>query len=125
MLLSEITLADVGITAGGITTIAVAIQQYFQKFKVGKAKDQTIIAGSEAITAQFMTLEAAIKANHSETLQIREEVLRMERVIHGQQRTITRMEMLIRGLVHTVKTQGHPLPAHLEAELNELIGGNL
>lgn len=121
MLLSEITLADVGITAGGITTLAVAIQQYFQKFKVGKAKDQTIIAGSDAITAQFATLEAAIKANHMETAKIREEVLRMEIVIHGQQRTITRMEMLIRGLVYAMKAQGNTLPPHLQSEMDDLI----
>ena len=67
MLLTELTLADVGITAGGITPIAEAIQQYFQRLKVAQAKDQTMISGSEAISAQFATLEAAIKSNHLET----------------------------------------------------------
>lgn len=121
MLLTELTLADVGITAGGITTVAIAVQQYFQRLKVAQAKDQTMISGSEAISAQFATLEAAIKSNHLETAKIREEVLRMELVIHNQQRTITRMEMLIRGLVYAMDAQGKPLPPHLQAEINDLI----
>ena len=45
----------------------------------------------------------------------------MDRKLHMQQRTMTRMEMLLRQFSGLVQEHGTPVPAYMQKELMELI----
>jgi hypothetical protein len=45
----------------------------------------------------------------------------MDKVIHAQQRTVTRMEMLLRQFSSLVQSHGIDVPIYMQAELEVLI----
>jgi hypothetical protein len=45
----------------------------------------------------------------------------MDKVIHAQQRTVTRMEMLLRQFSSLVQSHGIDVPVYMQAELEVLI----
>lgn len=112
------------VSIGGLT---VAIQRY----GVTRTKDKTVEAGELAATSQFKGMQDAIEANRveaaearKETAELRLEFSRMDKTIHSQQRTITRMEMLLRQFSGLVQQHGIKVPAYMQGELADLIVPN-
>lgn len=113
-----------GELAAGLLALYLVVQRYL----VTRAKDTTIKAGESAITEQFRVLQEALEANRKEaaearkeTAELRLEFSRMDRTIHGQQRTITRMEMLLRQFAGLVQESGIKIPTYMQEELHVLI----
>ena len=123
-----------GALAASIAGLTFAYQRYTSL----RIKEATVEAGERAIKAQFQNLQEAIEANRreavearreaatarGETAELRHEFARMDRVIHSQQRTITRMEMLLRQFSKLVQENGIVVPKHMQAELDDLIVDN-
>jgi hypothetical protein len=73
-------------------------------------------------------MQDAIEANRveaaqarRETAELRLEFSRMDKTIHSQQRTITRMEMLLRQFSSLVQQHGIQVPIYMQGELADLI----
>lgn len=110
------------IKASGAIVVAVAsLTLAYQRYSVLRAKDRTTTAGESTTAAQFETLQAAIEHNRVETSALRVDVTRMNGVIHTQQQTITRMEMLLRLFAGLVQQHGIDVPRYMSAELSALI----
>lgn len=103
--------------AGGATFIGVAIRKWMVQWVADRPK----MAGDSAVAAQFQALQASIEANKRDTAELRGEVTRMDRTIHVQQRTITRMEMLLRQFTGLVESQGIAVPKHMQDEIDALL----
>ena len=119
---------------GAIAAAVIAVYLAFQKYLVLRSKDTTIKTSESAITEQFKVLQEALEANRKEaaearreTAELRLEFSRMDRTIHGQQRTITRMEMLLRQFAGLVQESGIKIPPYMQDELQVLIvpGGEI
>lgn len=93
----------------------------YHKFMVDRSKTNTTVAQDDANTAQFASLQAAIKSQHEEMIELRAAFHLMDRKLHVQQRTMTRMEMLLRQFSGLVQEHGIPVPAHMRGELIALI----
>jgi hypothetical protein len=104
-------------TAGGLTATFLGYQQW----SVKKAKDDTTKAGEFANTEAFTSLQQMVEFHNKELMAVRTEMSRMDRTIHVQQRTITRMEMLIRQFSSLVREQGIEVPEFMQAELDDLM----
>ena len=78
-------------------------------------------AGSSAIEAQFKSLQDAIKSAQVEAAEFRAQLALFDRKLHQQQRTITRMEMLLRQFSSLVRQHGIEVPSYMQKELEELI----
>lgn len=98
-----------------------AIVYGYQKYSVSRKKDQTTVASEEAQIAQFKLLQDSINSNRSELIELRAAFQIMDRKLHVQQRTITRMEMLLRQFSGLVSQNGIAVPGYMQAELEELI----
>jgi len=97
----------------------------YQKYSVTKKKDDTTIASSDAQIAQFKVLQDAITSNKEELTELRAAFLMMDKTIHRQQRTITRMEMLLRQFSGLVSQNGIPVPPYMQEELEKLIESDI
>jgi hypothetical protein len=84
-------------------------------------KEQEGQSSSVATGAQFKMLQEQISQNHSDFVDLKAVVNVMDKTIHKQQRTITRMEMLLRQFTGLVKEQGIEVPDYMQEELDELI----
>lgn len=93
----------------------------YQKYIVTRKKDQTTVASEEAQTAQFKLLQDSINSNKTEMIELRAAFQIMDRKLHVQQRTITRMEMLLRQFSGLVSQNGIDVPGYMQAELEALI----
>jgi hypothetical protein len=93
----------------------------YQKFSVTRKKDETTVAEAGANTANFKSLYEAINRLSAEVVELRVEHQQMDRKLHRQQRTITRMEMLLRQFSGLVSQHGIEVPAYMQAELEALI----
>jgi len=91
---------------------------------VSNSRKNTIVANEEAQTTQFSILQDAIKSNKEELIELRAAFLVMDKTIHRQQRTMTRMEMLLRQFSSLVSSKGITVPEHMQAELDELISSD-
>lgn len=98
-----------------------AIVYGYQKYSVSRKKDQTTVASEEAQIAQFKLLQDSINSNKSELVELRAAFQIMDRKLHVQQRTITRMEMLLRQFSGLVSQNGIAVPGYMQVELEELI----
>lgn len=98
-----------------------AIAFGYQKYSVSRKKDQTEVASEKAQTAQYDLLTDAISSNKSELVELRAAFNMMDRKLHVQQRTITRMEMLLRQFSGLVSQNGIKVPSYMQAELDALI----
>lgn len=98
-----------------------AIVYGYQKYSVSRKKDQTTVASEEAQIAQFKLLQDSINSNKSELIELRAAFQIMDRKLHVQQRTITRMEMLLRQFSGLVSENGIAVPGYMQVELEELI----
>ena len=84
-------------------------------------KEQETQAGVGATTAQFKALQDQINQCNADNTLLRAEFNAMDRKLHTQQRTITRMEMLLRQFSTLVQEHGTPVPTHMQTELADLI----
>jgi len=125
------------IIGAAIAAIAGVVFTY-QRYIALRTKEMTVEASEHAIKSQFQNLRDAIDSNRveaadarreaqearKETAELRHEFARMDRIIHVQQRTITRMELLIRQFSKLVQQNGIDVPAHMQEELEDLIIDN-
>jgi len=98
-----------------------AITFGYQKYSVSRKKDQTEVASEKAKASQYELLHDAINSNKSELIELRAAFTMMDRKLHVQQRTITRMEMLLRQFSGLVSQNGIPVPQYMQEELEVLI----
>lgn len=98
-----------------------ALAYGYQKYQVSQKKDDTAVAREQAQTAQYRLLEDSIKSNKTELIELRAAFAIMDRKLHVQQRTITRMEMLLRQFSGLVSQNGITVPGYMQAELEALI----
>ena len=112
------TIAGTGI---GLLFLAFVARKWF----VTWVFDNTHLSSTSAISAQFVTLQSSIDANKSEISALRTEQQRMDRIVHFQQRTITRMEMLLRQFSGLIQDNGIGVPPHLQTELADLLKADL
>lgn len=98
-----------------------ALAYGYQKYSVNRKKDQTTVASEEAQTAQYKLLEESIKSNKTELIELRAAFQIMDRKLHVQQRTITRMEMLLRQYAGLISQHGIAVPKYMQDELEALI----
>lgn len=110
----------------------------YQRYTVMRTKELTIQASESAIKSQFQNLRDAIEDNRKEahdarheatlareeTAELRHEFARMDKLIHVQQRTITRMELLLRQFSKLVQQNGIEIPKCMQDELDDLIVDN-
>lgn len=108
-------------SAAGATFLGIAARKWF----VAWVADRPKIASDSAVAEQFKTLQASIEANKKETSELRGEVTRMDRTIHSQQRTITRMEMLLRQYSGLIQQHGVAVPKFMQDELDDLLKSDL
>lgn len=110
----------------------------YQRYTVMRTKELTIQSSESAIKSQFQNLREAIEDNRKEahdarheatlareeTAELRHEFARMDKLIHVQQRTITRMELLLRQFSKLVQQNGIEIPKYMQDELDDLIVDN-
>lgn len=97
----------------------------YQKYSVNQSRKDTAVAQENAMSAQFESMQEAIKINRQETIELRASFHIMDRKLHVQQRTITRMEMLIRQFSGLVQQHGIDVPAYMQSELEALIDSDI
>ena len=88
-------------------------------------QDAATQAGSNATVAQFKALQEQIEACQRDAIEFRAQFNIMDKKIHVQQRTITRMEMLLRQFSSLVQTKGIDVPELMSAELSALIDSDI
>lgn len=108
-------------TGLGVLFLAYVARKWF----VTWVFDNTHLQSTSALASQFATLQASIDANKMEILELRTEQQRMDKVVHSQQRTITRMEMLLRQFSGLIQDNGITVPAHLQSELQDLLASDM
>jgi hypothetical protein len=84
-------------------------------------KEQEGQNSSIATSAQFKMLQEQITQNHADTVDLRAVVNVMDKTIHKQQRTITRLEMLLRQFSGLVREKEIEIPNYMQEELDQLI----
>ncbi len=127
-------MSDLVQSLGAVAAALMGVYIVVQKYLVYASKDTTTKTSEGAITEQFKVLQEALEANRKEaaearreTAELRLEFSRMDRVIHAQQRTITRMEVLLRQFAGLVRESGIIVPKYMQDELEVLVvaGGEL
>lgn len=108
-------------TVGLGSVLLTGIGLTLRKVYLDWMKSKPELASHTAFASQFKALQEAIDSNKTETIQLRAEVTRMDKTIHVQQRTITRMEMLLRQFSSVVQEQGITVPAFMQRELDDLL----
>lgn len=98
-----------------------AVAYGWQKYEVSRKKDGTAVANEQAQTAQYRVLEDSIMSNKTELIELRAAFAIMDRKLHVQQRTITRMEMLLRQYAGLISQHGISVPKYMQDELEALI----
>lgn len=84
-------------------------------------KEQEGQSSSIATTAQFKSLQDQVSQNHTDIIELRAQMAIMDKTIHKQQRTITRLEMLVRQFSGLVRENGIGIPVYMQHELNDLL----
>ena len=105
---------------GGTGLLGIALYTGRKMFTFWQAEGATR-AGSSAIEAQFKSLQESIKSAQVEAAEFRAQLAIFDRKLHSQQRTITRMEMLLRQFSSLVREHGIAVPPYMQKELDELI----
>jgi len=93
----------------------------YQRYAVAQSKKDLLIAGDDASIAQMISIKASIEASKIEAAEFRAQLAIFDRKLHQQQRTITRMEMLLRQFSGLVREHGIAVPEYMQKELEELI----
>lgn len=131
--------AEITQVIGALVVAMAGLKMAYDKYSVTRKKDGTTVASEEAQTTQYKLLQDAIKSNHEQMLEMQKRygsqlselqerlievtavVQVMDKTIHRQQRTITRMEMLLRQFSGLVSQNGIKVPGFMQQELEQLI----
>lgn len=119
--MSELDLMEkalLGLGGGGAAVVAL-----LKVMSVVK-KEQAGQAGDGAIAEQFKALKEQITQCQADNTALRADYSRLDSKLHVQQRTITRMEMLLRQFSGLVQEKGIPVPDFMKSELEALIVSN-
>ena len=103
--------------AGLLGLIAVALQKAISFFRAEQANQSSSAANAE----NFKTLRLQIEALQADNVELRKEFHLMDAKLHRQQTKLTRTEMLVRQFVGLVREHGTPVPAYMQAELDDLL----
>ena len=98
-----------------------AIAFGYQRYAVNQSKKGVLVASDDAQISQMLSIKAYIEAAKAESAEFRAQLALFERRLHPQQRTITRMEMLLRQFSGLVREHGIQIPPYMQKELDELI----
>lgn len=93
----------------------------YQRYAVNQSKKGVLLASDDAQISQMLSIKAYIEAAKTESAEFRAQLALFERRLHHQQRTITRMEMLLRQFSGLVREHGIQIPPYMQKELDELI----
>jgi hypothetical protein len=107
--------AFIGLGGGGAAVLGL-----FKLMSVIK-KEQAGQAGDGAIAEQFKALKEQINQCNMDNHVLRQQFTAMDAKVHKQQRTITRMEMLLRQFSTLMQDNLVPVPKHMTDELASLI----
>jgi hypothetical protein len=105
---------------GGTTLVGIAFYSLRKMMTFWKTEN-TAQANTQAFEAQFKSLQEAIEASKKEAVEFRAQFALFDRKLHQQQRTITRMEMLLRQFSGLVSQHGIQVPVFMREELEALI----
>jgi hypothetical protein len=103
---------------GGLAAVVV---WGLSKMMTSWKQDAASQAGASATVSQFKALQEQIEACQRDAIEFRAQFNIMDKKIHVQQRTITRMEMLLRQFSSLVQDKGIDVPEFMSAELGALI----
>jgi chromosome segregation ATPase len=120
---------------GALVAALAGLTFAYQRYNNLMVKEATVEAREGAVKSQFQNLQDAIEANRKdsadarkeaaearkETAELRHEFARIEKIMHGQQRTIVRMELLLRQFSKLVQELGIKVPNHMQTELDDLM----
>ena len=98
-----------------------AIAFGYQKYAVNQSKKGVLLASDDVQISQMLSIRAYIEAAKTESAEFRAQLAIFDRKLHSQQRTITRMEMLLRQFSSLVRERGIEVPAYMQKELDELV----
>jgi len=93
----------------------------YQRYAINQSKKNVSVATDDTQIAQMLSIKAHIDAAKIEAAEFRAQLAIFDRKLHHQQRTITRMEMLLRQFSSLVRDHGIAVPPHMQKELDELI----
>lgn len=93
----------------------------YQKYAIAQSKKGVSLASDDAQISQMLSIKAYIDSAKIEAAEFRAQLAIFDRKLHHQQRTITRMEMLLRQFSSLVRDHGITVPPHMQKELDELI----
>lgn len=114
---TELDAADKAV--GGVGILGAA-GYLLQKWMTSWRHDYSARANSDAVSAQFKALQESIETFRKEVTELRAGYAIMDRKIHSQQRTITRMEVLIIKLMALLEENNISVPATLQMEIDAL-----
>lgn len=97
----------------------------YQRYAINQSKKDVLIASDDASIAQMLSIRASIEACKIESAEFRAQLAIFDRKLHQQQRTITRMEMLLRQFSGLVREHGIDVPGYMQKELEELIESDI
>ena len=98
-----------------------AIAFGYQRYAVNQSKKGVLVASDDAQISQMLSIKAYIESSKTEAAEFRAQLAIFDRKLHHQQRTITRMEMLLRQFSSLVREHGIQIPPYMQKELDELI----
>ena len=98
-----------------------AIAFGYQRYAVNQSKKGVLVASDDAQISQMLSIKAYIESSKTEAAEFRAQLAIFDRKLHQQQRTITRMEMLLRQFSSLVREHGIQIPPYMQKELDELI----
>lgn len=108
-------------TVGAIVLASLGGAAGLRKLYLDWMKSRPEVASAAAVEEQFKAFRAQLSAQQTEIRELRNEVTRMDVVIHRQQTKLTRTEMLVRQFVGLVKERGVEVPPFMQQELDDLL----
>ena len=102
-----------------------AIAFGYQKFAVTQSKKDVAVASGDTSIAHMLSIKESIEAFKRDASEFRAQLAIFDRKLHQQQRTITRMEMLLRQFSGLVRQHGIEVPGYMQTELEALIESDL
>ena len=112
---------DLGEFATWVVVAGGGIALGFNKLMTLWKREKVDQSEADATATQFSTFQSALTHQGQELAALRETVMTMDRTIHKQQRTVTRLEMLALQLIGLVQDHGISVPARMEDEINDLV----
>lgn len=118
MLDSNFDIADKAVFGSG----ALGILVFFGMKLISVLKREQVDQGaSSAATVQIDLLKESLKSMSNDLTELRSEFHKMDRKVHIQQRTITRLEVALRKLTGLLQEHNISIPMPLVEEIDDLL----